>query len=187
MIEFIESTHTYLVNGEIVPSATTILGKTIFKDKYSSIPQIVLERAAQFGTNVHKAIELGFGAYLTDKEYQVYDKYLNLVESENIAPLEHEIIIHYNMDYAGTLDMIGTVNGVRSLLDIKTTSKLDLEYLSWQLSMYDLAYGETFEKLYAIWIPKVGKAKLVEIQRKTPQEIEWLIKKYKEIENERID
>ena len=52
---------------------------------------------------------------------------------------------------------------------------LDEEYLSWQLSMYELAYGKKFDKLYAIWLPKGGIAKLVEIKRKNKKEIEKII------------
>lgn len=73
--------------------------------------------------------------------------------------------------------MIANVKGYLSLCDIKTTAELDEEYLSWQLSYYELAMGKTFEKLYAIWLPKKGIGQIVEIKRK-PREV--LIKKLNE-------
>ncbi len=183
MIEFIESSHTYLLDGVIIPSVSNILSTVLFPNKYSAVNPAVLERAAQFGTNVHKAIETGFDLFLTEQEQEVYDRYLELVIKHNIKPSINERIVNTN-DYAGTLDMIGHVGFDLSLLDIKTTYQLDKEYLSWQLSFYEYAYGFKFEKLYCIWLPKKGKAQLVEIQRKTEEELLAVIQEYKEKVNE---
>lgn len=183
MIEFIEETHTYLLNGVIIPSVSTILSATLFKDKYGNVPPHILKRAAEFGTGVHKAIETGDWLPLDDKQYEVYMRYLKLVKRANIKPLAHEKIVSYETLYCGTYDMEAIIDGDMSLVDIKTTYSLDREYLSWQLSMYELATGKQFDKLYAIWLPKRKGAELVEIERKLPQEIEWLLKKYKEITN----
>jgi hypothetical protein len=179
-VEFIESTHQYLVDGRLTPSVSTILKETIFANKYSGVSESVLRNAAQFGTNVHKAIELSEDLFLSLTEQLVYDKWLNLVKTENIKPLEHEQVVNYHYDYAGTLDMIAEVNGVRSLCDIKTTYNIDMEYLSWQLSMYELAYGERFEKLYVIWLPKRKGAELREVPRKSVEAIQDLIEVYYE-------
>ena len=57
MIEFIEDTHTYLVNGVITPSVSTILGSTIFAKKYSGVSkESSLDIAASFRNECHKAI-----------------------------------------------------------------------------------------------------------------------------------
>ena len=53
-IEFIESSHTYLVNGIIVPSVTQIM-KGDSDNVYNGIPSHILEKAAERGTAVHKA------------------------------------------------------------------------------------------------------------------------------------
>ena len=73
--------------------------------------------------------------------------------------------------------MIADISGAICLCDIKTTAELDEEYLSWQLSYYELAMGKTFDKLYAIWLPKKGIGVLKEIKRKPKQ---LLIKKLNE-------
>ena len=179
-VEFIESSHIYLVDGMITPSVSTILKETIFANKYNGVSEEVLRKAAEFGTNVHKAIELSEDLFLSVAEQLVYDKWLELVKSGNIEPLEHELIVNHEYDYAGTLDMIANVNGVRSLCDIKTTYNLDMEYLSYQLSMYELAYGKQFDKLYVIWLPKRKGAELREVPRKSKEAIMDLIEVYYE-------
>jgi hypothetical protein len=185
MITFYPDTHQYVVDGVIVPSVSTILGATLFKKKYEGIPEEILNNARQFGTNVHKAIETGLDDDLTDAEYVVYLRYLKLIKERNLAPVKHEVIVHYGYDFAGTLDMLALWGEWESLGDIKTTSKLDIEYLSWQLSMYELAYchlfdAPQFEKLFAIWLSKKNPAKLVEIPRKTKEEILELVRSYHE-------
>jgi hypothetical protein len=76
--------------------------------------------------------------------------------------------------------MEAIIDGDMSLVDIKTTYKLDREYLSWQLSFYELATGKQFEKLYCIWLPKRKGAELVEIERKSKEDIMKLLEVYYE-------
>lgn len=184
MIEFDEKSHVYLKDGIIVPGVTTILAKTIFKDKYKDIPEYILKKAAQFGTNVHKAIELDLDIFLNDEESTVFNRYKRLIKKHDIKPMEQEIIV-YTDDYIGTLDMNGMVKDEFCLLDIKTTYHLDRDYLSWQLTFYALAYehmyNKKFDKLYAIWLPKRKGAELVEIERKSKEEIMELVRSYYEL------
>lgn len=75
--------------------------------------------------------------------------------------------------------MIAKVNGKKYLIDIKTTAKLDKEYLSWQLSLYEKAKGEQFDGLACIWLPKKELGQFVEIERKTRNEIKKILEAYK--------
>ena len=56
VLEYIDETHTYLYDGVVLPSITQLL-KVKFGNKYNGIPKATLERAAEQGTAVHKAIE----------------------------------------------------------------------------------------------------------------------------------
>ena len=56
VIEYWEDSHTYLVNGIILPSITTILKKK-FGNKYQGVDERILEVASQKGTNMHQAIQ----------------------------------------------------------------------------------------------------------------------------------
>ena len=193
MITFIEKPHIYLVNGVITPSVSEIL-HFIFPNKYSGIPDWILERKSKYGTKIHESVEMYEANIKTmtldeafDVTVQAMDlnyiqeaslrQYVKLKRENNINVLEQEKMIEHEGKYAGRFDMIANVRNESSLCDIKTTAELDEEYLSWQLSYYELAMGKTFDKLYAIWLPKKGLGVLKEIKRK-PKEL--LLEKLKE-------
>ena len=182
MIEFLPNEHLYLVRGVIVPSVTSILSSTIFKDKYKGIPAYILNNKANFGNNVHKAIELGTGDGLSIVERVSYDQWVKLQARHNIMPQEQETLVHYDDLYCGTLDMVAIVNDELVINDIKTTATLDKDYLSWQLSFYKYAYekmgGQELVRAYATWLPKKELGEFVEIQFKTKEEILELVKEY---------
>jgi len=195
-IRFEEEGHKYFVSDGVmeveVPSATTILSATVFKNKYSGIPQFVMDKAAQFGNGVHKAIETKDYAEIADNDLQlgcILD-YQDLLNDNNVEEVGHEIITHYNLDYAGTCDLLIKVNGQLAIADIKTTSKLDKEYLSWQMSfylyaLYDKGVIDTLDmKLYYFWLPKprYGKAQFGEVPVKSREEVMELVRMYKEME-----
>ena len=180
-IEFLCDSHIYLVDGILVKSVTQIL-QLIFPDKYKDVDKNTLNKKALFGSQGHSIIEhLDVSdlnrakeevEQIQNKDLQICIKeYLRLVKKYEIAPKEQEQIVSYKHLYCGTLDMIGTVQGLNSLLDIKFTAELDKEYLSWQLGMYKLAKGVEYDKYYCIWLPKRELGQLVEIVPKTKKEI----------------
>ena len=191
MIEFLDEPHLYLKDGILVKSVTQIL-QLIFPDKYKGINKTVLNRKAKFGTEGHTIIEnLDVSDLekakekvlkIENKDLQIcIREYLRLVKENEIVPLEQEQIISYKYLFCGTLDMTGIVKGKNCLLDIKFTSELDKEYLSWQLGMYQLAKGVEYDKCYCIWLPKRELGQLIEIIPKTKEEI---LKKLEELDYE---
>ena len=59
-IEYFEKSHTYYVDGKVVPSVSTLVERAsqIYSwDDYSNVSQDVLENAAKKGTILHKIIE----------------------------------------------------------------------------------------------------------------------------------
>lgn len=193
MITFLEEPHIYLVDGIITPSVSEIL-HFIFPDKYKGVDKRTLNKKAEYGTTIHESIEMyeaniktmfvdeAFDVTVQAKELSYIQEaslrqYVKLKREHKIDVLEQEMMIQYKGKYAGRFDMIADVNGALSLCDIKTTAELDEEYLSWQLSYYELAMNKTFDKLYAIWLPKKELGVLKEIKRK-PKKL--LIKKLNE-------
>lgn len=193
MIEFIEQQHIYLVDGVITPSVSQIL-HFIFPDKYKNVDKKILNRKAEYGTKIHESVELYENNIKTMTLEEAFDvtvqvqelnyiqeaslrQYVKIKRENYITVLEQEQMIQYEKKYAGRFDMIASIKGRICLCDIKTTAELDKEYLSWQLSYYEMAMGKEFERLYAIWLPKKGLGELVEIERK-PREL--LIKKLNE-------
>ena len=185
MIEYIDEIHTYLYDGVIVPSVSQILHEKVFPRKYEGVPASVLNAKAEYGTEVHSIIEkLENGIEYEPSSLLVkasVGQYLNLKEKYNINVVEQEKIVCYKGLYAGRFDMVAKIGNDLCLCDIKTTAQLDKEYLSWQLSMYELAYGKKFDKLIAIWLPKKNLGKIEEIERKDKKEIERIL----EVDNEK--
>lgn len=180
-IVFNDENHTYLVDGVLTPSVTTII-KDILPAMYDNVPKRVLEKASQFGTKLHKATEIDSSDGLDIYEQIAFREYNILLNKENIIPLRQEVFVCYdNPDYpnnglpkvlfVGQTDMIGLVNKKRCLLDKKFTSKYHEEYLNWQLSMYELACYEKFEELYCIHVPKKGIGELIKSKRIKKEEI----------------
>lgn len=160
-------------------------------NKYANVNKRVLNEKAKFGTTGHKIIERldvtdidnakSLVRMIENKSLEIcIREYLRLVKKYNINPHLHEMKVHYGHIYAGTLDMVASVNKELSLIDIKFTSALDKEYLAWQLGMYSLALKDyvQFDKYYCLWLPKGYLGELVEIKPKTTGEI---ISKLKEL------
>lgn len=158
-------------------------------NKYAGIPISILKNKAEFGTHIHEAIELyekGLDFELTEMEQLVFNQYLKMKEKYSIEPIEQEKIVGFEQHFCGRLDMIAFVNGKKSLIDIKTTAKLDIESLSWQLGFYNFGhkyiYDEDFEDCYCLWLPKKDVAQLIKIEPKIEEEILDAIKKFEEVE-----
>lgn len=186
MLEFLEKEHIYLLDGVIVPSVSEIL-HFIFPNKYTGIDKEILNKKAEYGSKVHEAIECleqskDLPTLDINQEFSL-KQYLRLKEKYSIEVQVQEQMIHFKNNYAGRFDMIATINNELCLCDIKTTATLDEEYLSWQLSFYELAfksmYGTSFEKLYAVWLPKRNYGKLIEIKRKSISELLSKLEEFK--------
>jgi len=141
-LRFDESSHTYFVDsgdGEIVvPSVSQIIKATTSSD-YGDVDPAVLANAARRGTAIHKMIEIyeKTGILDTDELEPYMKAYLEFRLGENITVTDQEVRGYdEELGYAGTLDMLGNVNGVDMLIDIKTTSKLALKKWAIQLVGY---------------------------------------------------
>lgn len=183
-LTFIEDTHQYLLDGVLVPSVSEIL-HFIFPDKYKGVSKETLNKKAKYGSTLHEYIEMfEKGRYEDLPELDLYQKlsfkqYCKLVSKYDIKVLEQEKMVHFEDYYAGRFDMIANIKGKKCLCDIKTTATLDIEYLSWQLSLYEFAYGTRFKKLYAIYLPKKELGALVEIPRKQKRQITSMLRKFR--------
>lgn len=176
MVKFDKDNHIYTVYGKEVPSVTQIL-KEVFPDKYSGIPPEILEKKAQYGTELHKYIEViekkkpkkplaYIKRYFQPNMYQEESikQYLKIKEENKIKVLANEKMVFYQLYYCGTLDMIAKVNGKIAIIDIKTTAELDELYVSYQNSLYEMANGKV-DELYCLWLPKGHIGKLVKVDR----------------------
>lgn len=199
MIDFLEEPHIYLVDGVITSSVSEIL-HFIFPEKYKNVSSYILNKKAQYGTTIHQSVEMLENNLKTMSIEEAFNvtvqaldlnyiqevslhQYLKLKDKYQIEVLEQEQMIHFKNYYAGRFDMIARIKNNLCLCDIKTTAELDEEYLSWQLSYYEMAVGKKFDKLYAIWLPKKDIGQVVEIKRKTKKELMKKLKEFMEEKN----
>lgn len=167
-VVFDQHAHTYTLNGKTLSGVTSLLNRQLFKDKYTGISEEILAKAASRGSLIHETIELVDELGVSSDMPEVL-AYLDLKSKEDLHTLENEYLVSDNEHIASSIDV---VFDDFSLADIKTTSKLDKEYISWQLSIYAYLFelqNPTIKagKLYAIWLPKpqYGTPALVEVDR----------------------
>lgn len=148
ILEYIEDTHTYICDGVILPSITQII-KYKFKNKYSNVSESVLAKAAEKGTEVHKAIE-------NYEKYKIED--VNCVELRNYKFLKRQycfdclnnevpiiLFIDQKPFAAGRLDLELSKDNLYGLGDIKRTATLDKDYLAYQLNLYRIGFQQCYD------------------------------------------
>lgn len=151
-IIFDEAEHTYLVDGQEVPSVTTIL-QPLATRAYASVNPSVLEYARNRGAAVHEALEmydLGGELEVTPETEGYIRAYLEWAQIYRPRWTGVEQIVYSVGDkYIGTLDRIGTLNGSEfAIVDLKTSTptKEALVSVCCQTAAYAMAYTEQSEK-----------------------------------------
>lgn len=138
-LDFDERTHTYKLNGVVLPSVTTIM-KPLSDDKYSTVRADVLENAANKGSIVHNAIEnyLKFGIEDISDDYKPYFlAFLEFLSDKQPTILVTESkVYHKILRYSGTVDLICIIDGLVYLIDYKTTAVLIEMLTKVQLEAY---------------------------------------------------
>lgn len=195
-LEFIENGHIYVCDGEIVPSITQIL-KLKFGGKYDHVNRQTLQKASEKGTMVHEAIEK-YCKYGYESDLPELRNFKFLQRAYKFDVIENEVPVILSVDgepvSAGRLDLViekigedGALHGERGIADIKRTSTLDKEYLSYQLNLYRIAYqqcyGMKIDFLKGIHL-REEKRKYVDIPINEEMAIE-LVKEY--LENNKSD
>ena len=178
MIEFLEETHTYLVEGILTPSVTELIHNIYMPNQYSGISKAVLANAADYGNRVHSLVEHWNSTgttpdWLEKKSYEMIamNSYISFVENFDITSVSQEepVAYMYNDEplWAGKYDLLAMVKGKLCICDIKTTSKYYPEYLSKQCTMYKMAVeqmtGQKIEDAWCIYLPKKGKKSMIHV------------------------
>ena len=147
-LEYIDETHQYLVDGEIVPSVTQIIKKA-FGNMYDGVSKEVLQRAANKGSEMHSVIEL----YETEgKESDIPElrNYKFLKKHYKWEVLKSEIpIILFKGDEpiaAGRLDQLIKIDDKKGINDLKRTSVFNKEYVALQTNLYKKGYEQSYDE-----------------------------------------
>lgn len=145
MVKFDELTHTYTNEKGILISTTQLLKKAGISPDYTFVNDEVLQKAADKGSVVHKEIEdfIKNGEIGFTKELGNFTDYL---KAHQLTPVESELMVNDDL-VAGTIDLVlKAENGELILADVKTTSTIHSDSVSWQCSIYKKLYDGSHEQ-----------------------------------------
>jgi hypothetical protein len=173
MIDFDEKSHTYSIEGRKIPSVSEILN-TVLGENYGNVPEKILKQASEKGTLVHFEIEL----FENDGVTGFTDEFLQFLNFKKttgtkIDDMEQVIYNKEFVEYAGRYD----ISTDDSLIDIKTTYKLDIDRVTWQQNLYNNALKKPKGKLFVLWL-RPEKWEFIELQVKTKEEINSFLQNY---------
>lgn len=150
-VQFIENRaegmHQYILGLNELTGVTTILKDVIYRDKYTGIDEAVLRNAADRGTAIHEAVQ----AYMMGVDYELdpylqpyeldarvaWDAWTNNPACAGLVAEAVEYLVSDCKEIASKIDVVRKVaDGKFAIADIKTTYQVDIEYVSWQLSVY---------------------------------------------------
>lgn len=127
-LTFDDALHEYRVGGQIVPSVTQILGR-LSAEEYRFVDRETMDVAAELGKAVHKMIELDLRddldvGSLSDGLRDYYAAWQNFRQLSGFQMVLSEARVYSARNFAGTLDLAGTLNGRFCIIDAKRTAQV---------------------------------------------------------------
>ena len=167
ILQFFDKGHVYMLDGERLPCVSDLC-RFLHREIYKEAPVWQLETAAERGTAVHAATEVldKTGRAEIDGDYVPYlEAYANFLREHEVSweLIEHQDY-HHTHRYAGTIDRYGMVDGLHTLVDLKTTYTVYKPLCSASLNLYRLileSRGKPVDRLMIIHLKKDGKYRLV--------------------------
>ena len=161
------------IQGQRLPSVTTVLGQTQTKDKANSLARWrdkvgheearrITQEAAARGTAMHLYLE----------KYCLGEGYLDLTDVGNVAKHMAEKIVDRGIDnrlteiygneatlyypglYAGSVDLVGQHDGTMAIIDFKQTNKPKQREWIGDYFLQMAAYGMAHDAVYGTTIEK---------------------------------
>ena len=155
------------IQGQRLPSVTTVLGQTQSKDKEGSLARWrdkvgheearrITQEAAARGTSMHMYLE----------KYCLGEGYLDLTDTGNVAKHMAEKIVDRGIDnrlteiygneatlyypglYAGSVDLVGQLDGKITIIDFKQTNKPKQREWIGDYFLQMAAYGMAHDAVY---------------------------------------
>lgn len=154
-VVFIENPRGYWIGETHLEGLTGMIGRQLFPNKYTAVPEKILARAAERGHRIHEEIQVYdmFGE-ISGEEVKWY---ADMKKAERFDVIDSEYLVTDGTHFASAIDKVIVKDGKVCLADVKTTYELDKEYISWQLSIYKYLFNLLnpdieVDKLYAIWV-----------------------------------
>ena len=172
--------HTYHTpEGVRLQGITGMIHRQLFPEEYKDVPQAVLERAAERGKAIHNLCELVDDLELTPDNPEA-QAYISMKERLGLSYVASEYIVSDNTHFASPIDKVYSEGSGFVLGDIKTTYRLNEEYVRWQLSVYAYLFElqnptAKVSRLLALWI-RDGHASAYEVERIPAEVVKELMK-----------
>lgn len=174
-VDFSKGKHIYFSKeNKSYISITTMLKELGISPSYESVDEETLKRATDYGNTIHSDIENY--CKLGDSFTVEADKFIMWSKNNNINFVASEYRVHDDK-LAGSIDLIYRQNNELFISDIKTTSQVHKEAVSWQLSLYRYLLKEDIKKATCIHI-RPGLFEVIDIPLKSNEECENLLKCY---------
>ena len=167
ILQFFDKGHVYMLDGERLPCVSDLC-RFLHREIYKEAPIWQLEAAADRGTKVHAATEVldKTGQAEIDGDYVPYlEAYARFLREHEVSweLIEHPDY-HPELRYAGTIDRYGMVDGLHTIVDLKTTYTVYKPLCSASLNLYRMileAREKRVEKMMIIHLKKDGTYKLI--------------------------
>lgn len=165
--QFYEENHIYTLAGKKLPCVSDLC-RFLKREIYKDAPVWRMQEAAARGTAIHAATEAldTSGCAPADEECEPYVRaYAMFLQEHTVTwELTERSLYHPAELYAGTIDRYGLLDDKRTLLDIKSTYKLEKALCTASLNLYRKMLetkGYTVERLAILHLKKNGTYKLV--------------------------
>ena len=160
---FDEEKHTYKLGDKYLSGITSVLHRNLFPYEFDGIDEEILNKAAEYGTAVHKSIEDFESQWINDGTQEVSD-YIQIIKDYNLSHEISEYTITDGDNYASNIDKVYRVSDdTFNLADLKTYGVMSpdkLEKAKWQLSIYAMMFEKQNPKA------KVGRLFVIHIRNK---------------------
>ena len=191
-VQFDERSHTYTYLDKNLNGVTGVIGKILGKNYSEASIDVQLGRI--YGDTVHKEVEdyynhskptlSSLGAkWVVEELFRFEDKITDSSSQDKVTSVESEVMVSDFLATASKVDIVmRTLEGKAYLFDIKTTSKFDREYCSYQLSVYKRLYEQCYnEKVVGLYVLGTKSQRAFRIIEQSKERVDRVLKINKEL------
>lgn len=155
---FNEELHEYWLGEKQLSGISEVLRRQLYPNMYTAIPKRILEMAADYGTSVHKSIEVFQKNWINDGTQELQD-FIRICKENNLIHEASEYTVTDCKHWASNIDQVfRSGEDTFAIADVKTYSKMTpekQELARYQLSCYAMflewqVKGAKVDKLYII-------------------------------------
>ena len=174
-LKFDEETHTYTYNGQKLISCTQLLAKHHLSPSYEGVDPETLKKSAEYGNRIHKEIEDYIKSGVVGDSIELAS-FIEWLDHSGYEIVDSEYLVNNDI-VAGKVDLLLKHKETECyvIADIKTTSVVHKESVSWQLSIYNYLDEDIAITGACLHFDKQGNLEFVSVPLKAPRDIERLL------------